>query len=333
MHSGSMGAWTQCGLVRRHHPVATKQSLSTDQGVQRGFPPIRIGSEWFFPARLWPSLKYMKIRSRSPRSSSNLLSCPSFVPFHFSLCQSLRTFKSARPSLPVGPSPTTPIHVLKRSGSFCINCLPGDRIHLSMTYSPISISSSSPANSAPPLFTTPEAPFELHFIEQPSSPISRPATLVFQSPTTPDTWVFSSPDSESVQSGAFSGIRGTMEGGGDGDKTGKGKGKGKASRQSTPSASSSQGDMADNEAEGGSSHAGEQSNPPPPPKKKRTRTLTTPHQAAVLHALLAQVCTSADVASRPELTHCSLCCSHGSPPLLCARRSGDPLASVPAKCR
>ncbi|PFH53619.1 hypothetical protein AMATHDRAFT_54824 [Amanita thiersii Skay4041] len=28
--------------------------------------------------------------------------------------------------------------------------------------------------------------------------------------------------------------------------------------------------------------------PPPPPKKKRTRTLTTPHQAAVLHALLAQ---------------------------------------------
>ena len=28
---------------------------------------------------------------------------------------------------------------------------------------------------------------------------------------------------------------------------------------------------------------------PPPAKKKRTRTLTTPHQAAVLHALLAQV--------------------------------------------
>lgn len=26
-----------------------------------------------------------------------------------------------------------------------------------------------------------------------------------------------------------------------------------------------------------------------PPKKKRTRTLTTPHQSAVLHALLAQV--------------------------------------------
>ena len=31
---------------------------------------------------------------------------------------------------------------------------------------------------------------------------------------------------------------------------------------------------------------------PPPPKKKRTRTLTTPHQSAVLHALLAQVSTS-----------------------------------------
>jgi len=28
---------------------------------------------------------------------------------------------------------------------------------------------------------------------------------------------------------------------------------------------------------------------PPPTKKKRTRTLTTPHQSAVLHALLAQV--------------------------------------------
>jgi hypothetical protein len=32
--------------------------------------------------------------------------------------------------------------------------------------------------------------------------------------------------------------------------------------------------------------------PPPPAKKKRTRTLTTPHQSAVLHALLAQVGTT-----------------------------------------
>ena len=31
---------------------------------------------------------------------------------------------------------------------------------------------------------------------------------------------------------------------------------------------------------------------PPPQKKKRTRTLTTPHQSAVLHALLAQVTRS-----------------------------------------
>jgi hypothetical protein len=30
----------------------------------------------------------------------------------------------------------------------------------------------------------------------------------------------------------------------------------------------------------------------PPQKKKRTRTLTTPHQSAVLHALLKQVCDS-----------------------------------------
>jgi hypothetical protein len=29
--------------------------------------------------------------------------------------------------------------------------------------------------------------------------------------------------------------------------------------------------------------------PPKPAKKNRTRTLTTPHQSAVLHALLAQV--------------------------------------------
>lgn len=32
-----------------------------------------------------------------------------------------------------------------------------------------------------------------------------------------------------------------------------------------------------------------QADAPPPAKKKRTRTLTTPHQSAVLHALLAQV--------------------------------------------
>ncbi|KAF7794147.1 hypothetical protein EIP86_005278 [Pleurotus ostreatoroseus] len=62
------------------------------------------------------------------------------------------------------------------------------------------------------------------------------------------------------------------------------------SRNTSPSTSSQgEGDMADNEAEAGpSTQPAEESTAPPPPKKKRTRTLTTPHQAAVLHALLAQ---------------------------------------------
>ena len=61
--------------------------------------------------------------------------------------------------------------------------------------------------------------------------------------------------------------------------------------RSSPSGSSSQGDMADTEMEGGASKPSASESAPegPPPKKKRTRTLTTPHQAAVLHALLAQV--------------------------------------------
>ncbi len=61
--------------------------------------------------------------------------------------------------------------------------------------------------------------------------------------------------------------------------------------RSSPSGSSSQGDMADTEMEGGTSKPSPSESAPdgPPPKKKRTRTLTTPHQAAVLHALLAQV--------------------------------------------
>ncbi|RPD55245.1 hypothetical protein L226DRAFT_526165 [Lentinus tigrinus ALCF2SS1-7] len=60
--------------------------------------------------------------------------------------------------------------------------------------------------------------------------------------------------------------------------------------RSSPSGSSSQGDMADTEMEGGPSKPSPSESAPegPPPKKKRTRTLTTPHQAAVLHALLAQ---------------------------------------------
>ena len=62
-------------------------------------------------------------------------------------------------------------------------------------------------------------------------------------------------------------------------------------RMHSPS-SSSQGDTADTEMECASSSqpVGQAKPQDPPPKKKRTRTLTTPHQSAVLHALLAQVC-------------------------------------------
>lgn len=76
------------------------------------------------------------------------------------------------------------------------------------------------------------------------------------------------------------------------------------SSPSPESAHSHEGDIADNEtdARGDGQHAGSSkrsfvppdssfihSDGPPPAKKKRTRTLTTPHQSAVLYALLAQV--------------------------------------------
>ncbi|KAG5636172.1 hypothetical protein H0H81_008922 [Sphagnurus paluster] len=59
--------------------------------------------------------------------------------------------------------------------------------------------------------------------------------------------------------------------------------------KSSPS-SDSQDDMADTEMDETPSHQQSETPvaPAPPPKKKRTRTLTTPHQSAVLHALLAQ---------------------------------------------
>ena len=63
-------------------------------------------------------------------------------------------------------------------------------------------------------------------------------------------------------------------------------------RQSSPSPSSdSQDGMADTETDASRNQQSEVPQPPakPQPKKKRTRTLTTPHQSAVLHALLAQV--------------------------------------------
>ena len=72
----------------------------------------------------------------------------------------------------------------------------------------------------------------------------------------------------------------------------KGKEKGKDVSRNTSPSGSSQGELADNEMEAGpSTQPEEPTTPVPPPKKKRTRTLTTPHQAAVLHALLAQVRT------------------------------------------
>ncbi|KAH0835476.1 hypothetical protein J3R83DRAFT_9141 [Lanmaoa asiatica] len=63
-----------------------------------------------------------------------------------------------------------------------------------------------------------------------------------------------------------------------------------AERASSSSDSSSQSGMADNETEAERSQHSERSAPQvtAPPKKKRTRTLTTPHQSAVLHALLAK---------------------------------------------
>lgn len=64
-----------------------------------------------------------------------------------------------------------------------------------------------------------------------------------------------------------------------------------AERASPSSDDSSQSGMADNETEAERSQLSERSaqQASPPQKKKRTRTLTTPHQSAVLHALLAKV--------------------------------------------
>lgn len=75
-------------------------------------------------------------------------------------------------------------------------------------------------------------------------------------------------------------------------------------RMHSPS-SSSQGDVADTEMENGpssSQHLGQHQPQNPPQKKKRTRTLTTPHQSAVLHALLAQVCPLSVIAPIPTNT-------------------------------
>ncbi|KAJ3483074.1 hypothetical protein NLJ89_g12096 [Agrocybe chaxingu] len=63
--------------------------------------------------------------------------------------------------------------------------------------------------------------------------------------------------------------------------------RGRPDNHSSPS-SDSQDDMADSEMDVNKSSNPEPQPPAAPPKKKRTRTLTTPHQSAVLHALLAQ---------------------------------------------
>ncbi|KAJ8517850.1 hypothetical protein ONZ45_g5003 [Pleurotus djamor] len=62
---------------------------------------------------------------------------------------------------------------------------------------------------------------------------------------------------------------------------------GGSSNRSSPSSDSQDG-LADTEHDAGGRDQGNQIAEAAPPKKKRTRTLTTPHQSAVLHALLAQ---------------------------------------------
>ena len=63
-----------------------------------------------------------------------------------------------------------------------------------------------------------------------------------------------------------------------------------AAERASPSSESSH-SMADNDHEAEQFHQSEMSaeHTDQPPKKKRTRTLTTPHQSAVLHSLLAKV--------------------------------------------
>lgn len=88
--------------------------------------------------------------------------------------------------------------------------------------------------------------------------------------------------------------------------------------------SDSQSGMADTDEPEGMSPYSETSPPPVAPlKKKRTRTLTTPHQSAVLHALLAQVRFAPPLfGTRTQPTFLS---SPDSPPQLCGRRLGVPL--------
>lgn len=98
------------------------------------------------------------------------------------------------------------------------------------------------------------------------------------------------------------------------------------SDRSSPS-SDSQGGMADTEDGEQSHRSGRSPAPSEPPKKKRTRTLTTPHQSSVLHALLAQVgIISLDIAA---VIDCF--CSHVFLLLPCGRKLVGQSDSAPGK--
>lgn len=101
-------------------------------------------------------------------------------------------------------------------------------------------------------------------------------------------------------------------------------------RRGSPS-SSSQGELGDSDMDSGPSSqqdhtTGQTSNQQV--KKKRTRTLTTPHQSAVLHALLAQVSSASPSINTAFLTRCF---SHVSLLQLCEKRWG--VKSVSARAR
>lgn len=86
-----------------------------------------------------------------------------------------------------------------------------------------------------------------------------------------------------------------------------------------PMSPSSDSQTADNEDDHGDAK-GKGVGPPPSDnasvKKKRTRTLTTPHQAAVLHALLAQVRTTVSLHCFSSIGSLNIVFSHASLPQL-----------------
>lgn len=136
--------------------------------------------------------------------------------------------------------------------------------------SPINLASSSdPTSSRPSIHdNTPTRPTER---DQQTTPTFTPV----RSPSPRAPRARPSPENSPGQSMAKRLRRASPESGG---------------RSHSSTSSDSQGGFADTETDPGQS---QRSEPAPssgaPVKKKRTRTLTTPHQSAVLHALLAQV--------------------------------------------